>query len=112
MEDEFALIACMVGSTTQWLWYIDSGESFHMTGVREYFSSYKEENNWYPYFYEKRVQTQPNWERDYSVLEGLWKDNSTSWSVACYRLRYEFDLCRSILQDRWYNTLFWGTRVD
>ena len=44
MEDEFALIACMVSSTSQCVWYIDSGGSFHMTGVREYFSSYKEED--------------------------------------------------------------------
>jgi len=44
MEDEFALIACMVSSTSQTIWYIDNGVSFHMTGVREYFSSYKEEN--------------------------------------------------------------------
>ena len=44
MEDEFALIACMVSSTSQCVWYIDSGASFHMTGVREYFSSYKEDN--------------------------------------------------------------------
>ena len=43
MEDGFALIACMVSSTSQCVWYIDSGASFHMTGVREYFSSYKEE---------------------------------------------------------------------
>ena len=44
MEDEFALIACMVSSTSQCVWYIDSGASFHMTRVREYFSSYKEED--------------------------------------------------------------------
>ena len=35
MEDEFALIACMVRSTSQCVWYIGSGASFHMTGVRE-----------------------------------------------------------------------------
>ena len=44
MEDEFTLIACMIRSTLQCVWYIDSGASFHMTGVREYFSSYKEKN--------------------------------------------------------------------
>ena len=44
MEDEFALIACMVSSTSQCVWYIDSGVSFHMIGVREYFYSYKEED--------------------------------------------------------------------
>lgn len=45
MEDEFALIACMVSSTSQIVWYIDSGASFHLTRVREYFSNYKEENS-------------------------------------------------------------------
>ena len=49
MEDDFAFIACMVSSTSQCVWYIDSGASFHMTGVR-----------------------------GYSILEGEWKDNSTS----------------------------------
>ena len=44
MEDEFSLIACLVSSTSKCVWYIDSGASFHMTGVREYFSSYKEED--------------------------------------------------------------------
>ena len=44
MEDEFTLIAFMVSSTSQCVWYIDSGASFHMTGFREYFSSYKEED--------------------------------------------------------------------
>ena len=44
MEDEFALIAYMVSSTSQTIWYIDIGASFLMTGVREYFFSYKEEN--------------------------------------------------------------------
>ena len=36
MEDEFALIVCMVSSTSQNIWYIDNGASFHMIGVREY----------------------------------------------------------------------------
>ena len=76
MEDEFALIACMVSSTSQTIWYIDSGASFHMIGVRQYFSSYGEYQ--YPNLYGKLVQIQPSWERDYSVLEGEWKDNSTS----------------------------------
>ena len=40
LEDKFA---CLAGSASQGLWYIDSGASAHMTGVREYFSSYKEE---------------------------------------------------------------------
>ena len=40
LEDKFA---CLSGSTSQGVWYIDSGASTHMTGVREYFSSYKEE---------------------------------------------------------------------
>ena len=44
MEDEFALIACMVSSTSQGVWYIDNGASFHMTRVREYFSSCKEKD--------------------------------------------------------------------
>jgi hypothetical protein len=38
--DEFSLIACFCGSA---IWYVDSGFSSHMTGVREYFSSLQEE---------------------------------------------------------------------
>ena len=40
LEDEFA---CLARSTSQGVWYIDSGASTHMIGVREYFSNYKEE---------------------------------------------------------------------
>jgi len=40
LEDEFA---CLSPSSSQGVWYIDNEESTHMTGVREYFSSYKEE---------------------------------------------------------------------
>ena len=40
LEDEFA---CLVGSTSHGVWYIDSGALAHMTGAREYISSYKEE---------------------------------------------------------------------
>lgn len=35
MEQEFALIACLTSSTSQGVWCIDSGVSFHMIGVRE-----------------------------------------------------------------------------
>ena len=45
MEDEFTLIACTLSSTSQCVLYIDIGASFHMIGVREYFSSYKKENS-------------------------------------------------------------------
>jgi transposase InsO family protein len=42
-ENEFSLIACLSSSTNSGVWYIDSGASSHMTGVRDYFSSLKEE---------------------------------------------------------------------
>lgn len=44
MEQEFTLIACMSSSTLQGALYIDNGASFRMTWVRNYFSSYREEN--------------------------------------------------------------------
>ena len=34
---------CLASSASAGTWYIDSGASAHMTGVREYFSSYREE---------------------------------------------------------------------
>ena len=34
---------CLSSSASAGIWYIDSGASAHMTGVREYFSSYREE---------------------------------------------------------------------
>lgn len=40
LEDKFA---CLSGSNSQGVCYIDSRASTYMTGVREYFSSYKEE---------------------------------------------------------------------
>jgi hypothetical protein len=42
-ENEFSLIVCLSSSTSLGVWYIDSGASSHMTGVRDYFSSLKEE---------------------------------------------------------------------
>ena len=33
---------CLASSTSAGIWYIDSGASTHMTGVREHFSSYSE----------------------------------------------------------------------
>jgi hypothetical protein len=43
-ENEFSLIACLSSSASSGgVWYIDSGASSHMTGVRDYFSSLKEE---------------------------------------------------------------------
>lgn len=40
LKEEFT---CLASSTSTDVWYIDSGTSAHMTGVREYFSSYQEE---------------------------------------------------------------------
>ena len=40
LEEEFA---CVSSSASPEIWYIDSGASTHMTGVRECFSSYQEE---------------------------------------------------------------------
>jgi hypothetical protein len=42
-ESEFSLIACLSSSTSSGIWYIDSGASSHMIGVRDYFSNLKEE---------------------------------------------------------------------
>jgi hypothetical protein len=43
-EDEFSVLACLSTSMVTGTWYIDSGASCHMTGVREYFSSLREYN--------------------------------------------------------------------
>jgi hypothetical protein len=42
-ENEFSLIACLSSSSNSGVWYIDNGASSHITGVRGYFSSLKEE---------------------------------------------------------------------
>jgi hypothetical protein len=44
-DEDFSFIACLSRSSTQDTgeWYIDSGASYHMTGVRKYFSSFREE---------------------------------------------------------------------
>ena len=42
-ESDFSLIPCLSNSANSGVWDIDSGASSHMTGVRDYFSSLKEE---------------------------------------------------------------------
>lgn len=42
-ENEFSLIACLSSSIANKVWYIDSGASCHMTGVRECFDTKLEE---------------------------------------------------------------------
>jgi hypothetical protein len=44
-DEDFLLIACLSISSTRAtrVWYIDSGASYHMTGLRKYFSSFREE---------------------------------------------------------------------
>ena len=43
MEQEFSLIAFLTSSTSQVVWYIENGESFHIIAVREYLFNYNEE---------------------------------------------------------------------
>ena len=40
LEEE---VACMTSAASLEVWYIDSGASWHMTGIRECFSEYREE---------------------------------------------------------------------
>ena len=40
LEEEFA---CVSSTASPEVWFIDSGASAHMTGVRECFSDYREE---------------------------------------------------------------------
>lgn len=40
LEEE---VACVASSVSIGVWYIDSGASWHMTGIRECFSDYQEE---------------------------------------------------------------------
>lgn len=42
LEEE---VACLASSASSKVWYIDSGASWHMTGIRECFSDYQEEKN-------------------------------------------------------------------
>lgn len=41
LEEDFA---CLSSSASASVWYIDNGASTHMTGVREYLTSYQEEH--------------------------------------------------------------------
>lgn len=43
-ELDFTLIACMVSLMMGSLWYLDSGDSFHMTGNKELFSNLEEKD--------------------------------------------------------------------
>ena len=36
-------VACMTSAASSEVWYIDSGASWHMTGIKECFSKYREE---------------------------------------------------------------------
>ncbi len=36
-------VACMTSSASLEVWYIDSGASWHMTRIQEYFSDFQEE---------------------------------------------------------------------
>jgi len=41
-KDEFSLIAYLLSSIATNMWYVNSGAYFHMTRVKEYFTSLKE----------------------------------------------------------------------
>ena len=43
-ELDFSFIACMVSSALGFVWYLDSGASFHMTGDKELFSILEEKD--------------------------------------------------------------------
>ena len=43
-ELDFTLIACMVTSVMGSVWYLDSGDSFHMTDNKEFFSDLEEKD--------------------------------------------------------------------
>jgi hypothetical protein len=42
-ENGFSIIACLSSSANSGVWYIESGVSSHMIGVRAYFSNLQEE---------------------------------------------------------------------
>ena len=110
MEDEFSLIACMVSSTSQCFWYIDSGASFHMTGFREYFSSYKEEDT-------KFQISMGNLSKLNPVGKGIVQFQRENGKIiplhdVLYGPSLGMNLISiSVLQDRGYNVLFRGTHV-
>jgi hypothetical protein len=43
-ELDFSLIACMASSSSRYVWYLDSGASYHMTGDKESFSDLEEKD--------------------------------------------------------------------
>ena len=43
-ELDFSLIACLVSSAMGSVWYLDSGDSFHMTKDKELFSDLEEKD--------------------------------------------------------------------
>ena len=79
LEDEFA---CLSGSNSHGVLFIDSGASTHMTGVRAYFSSYNEEH------------TRLRWKTKQSVLQ--WGEvpsifRGSQEQVPTLRIGYELD---------------------
>ena len=41
-DEDFCLIACMAGTKSNNVWYVDSGASFHMTGQKRFFKDLQE----------------------------------------------------------------------
>lgn len=56
LEDKFA---CLSGSASVGIMYIDSEASSHMTGVREYFSTYQEEQMDFRFIMGNRTKCTP-----------------------------------------------------
>ena len=50
-ELDFSLITYMVSNASRFVWYLDSGTSFHMTGDKEIFSNLEEKDCYMLFFH-------------------------------------------------------------
>ena len=66
LEEEFA---CVSSIASLEVWYIDSGASAHMTGVRECFSDYREEQMKFKITMGNKEKCTPYWKRYHSISD-------------------------------------------
>ena len=92
-DREFSLIACLSScSGTSRVWYIDSGASTHMSGVRECFSELNERGVDVEVELGDDGNCQSYGERDNVVLEGVLSSFEVSRRLLCPWATEELDI--------------------
>ena len=107
LEEEFA---CVSSSASPVVWYIDSGAFFHMTGVQECFSSYREEQMNFKITMGNKEKCTPIGRG--TVVFQIEAGNKLRATNVLQVLGLGMNLLSvSLLQNRGYNVYFIGNRV-